>query len=139
MSSRNRRITTLRMESLERRDMLAASMELVADMDVNADARHPFVAGESTYQVVEYKDENGTDFSSVGRIDNGAPQAVEFSGRLALLQAGKYSSQQAATFEEGDFNGDGLFNQQDLVAALQTGSYLQGPNSADTESDHHDV
>ncbi len=30
-----------------------------------------------------------------------------------------------ATFEQGDWNGDGLFNQADIVAALQTGNYLQ--------------
>ena len=34
---------------------------------------------------------------------------------------------QAATFEEGDWTGDGVFNHLDIVAALQTGLYLQGP------------
>ena len=28
---------------------------------------------------------------------------------------------------EGDWDGDGLFSQIDIVAALQTGNYLQGP------------
>ena len=32
-----------------------------------------------------------------------------------------------ATFEQGDWNGDGVFDQLDIVAALQTGNYLQGP------------
>ncbi len=28
---------------------------------------------------------------------------------------------------EGDWNSDGIFDQLDIVAALQTGNYLQGP------------
>ena len=70
-------------ETLERRDLLTASAQLVVDVDVNADVRHRFVAGDSTYQIVEYKDKNGTSLSSVGRIDNGVPRAIEFSGSHA--------------------------------------------------------
>jgi hypothetical protein len=45
---------------------------------------------------------------------------------VAVLQAGKYRSNQAASWSEGDWNGDGVFNQLDIVAALQTDNYLQG-------------
>ena len=40
-----------------------------------------------------------------------------------IVLSGKYLSRLAVTWEEGDWNGDGLFNQLDIVAALQTGSY----------------
>jgi hypothetical protein len=36
----------------------------------------------------------------------------------------------SATWSEGDWNGDGLFDQKDIVAALQMGKYLQGPYEA---------
>ncbi len=36
---------------------------------------------------------------------------------------------------EGDWNGDGLFNQLDIIAALQTGNYLQGPYASLAKSD----
>lgn len=36
-----------------------------------------------------------------------------------VLQAGKYLTGDSADWSEGDWNGDGLFNQKDLVAALQ--------------------
>ncbi len=35
---------------------------------------------------------------------------------------------------EGDWNRDGVFNQLDLIAALQTGNYLQGPYASLAES-----
>ncbi len=38
-----------------------------------------------------------------------------------------------ATFEQGDWNRDGVFNQLDLIAALQTGNYLQGPYAVDSD------
>lgn len=49
---------------------------------------------------------------------------------VAVLQAGKYLSEETATFGEGDWNGDGHFNQLDIVAALQTGNYLHEPDAA---------
>ena len=42
---------------------------------------------------------------------------------VAVLQAGKYKTGQAATFAEGDWNTDGFFDELDIVAALQTGAY----------------
>ena len=42
---------------------------------------------------------------------------------MLALQGGKYLTGQAATFEQGDWNGDGLFDQEDIVAALQAGDY----------------
>ena len=61
---------------------------------------------------------------------------------VSVLQTGKYLSGQAATWEEGDWNGapggqvgeppdgDGVFDQRDIVAALSSGLYLTGPYSA---------
>ena len=49
---------------------------------------------------------------------------------MAVLDGGKYLTGGAATYEEGDWNGDSVFNQLDIVAALQTGAYLQGPVAA---------
>ena len=49
-----------------------------------------------------------------------------------MLQADKYASGQPATFEEGDWNLDRVFDQLDLVAALQSGNYRQGPYAAIT-------
>ena len=40
-----------------------------------------------------------------------------------LIQAGKYLSGDPATFEEGDFTGDGVFNQLDIVMALSAGTF----------------
>jgi hypothetical protein len=37
-----------------------------------------------------------------------------------MLQAGKYMTTQPATWKEGDFNGDGLFDTHDIVLVLQT-------------------
>ena len=56
-----------------------------------------------------------------------------------VSQAGKYLTGQAASWAQGDWNGapggepgsppsgDGIFDQQDVIAALRTGLYLTGP------------
>ena len=61
---------------------------------------------------------------------------------IRVQQAAKYLTGQSATWGEGDWNaapggsrdnpppGDGLFNQLDIIAALNTGLYLQGPYAA---------
>jgi hypothetical protein len=61
---------------------------------------------------------------------------------VRVLQAGKYLTQEVATWGEGDWDGapgglagspplgNGLFDQRDIVAALQTGLYLSGPYRA---------
>ena len=40
-----------------------------------------------------------------------------------------------AVWSEGDWNGDGEFDQLDLVEALKSGSYMQGPLAAGRASD----
>jgi hypothetical protein len=40
-----------------------------------------------------------------------------------VTQEGKYLTGPMATYAEGDWNGDGVFNQRDIVAALQAGSF----------------
>ena len=42
-----------------------------------------------------------------------------------VRSAGKYQTEEPASFGEGDWNGDGVFSQLDLVTALQTGGYLR--------------
>lgn len=56
-----------------------------------------------------------------------ANQDLKFDQRdlVQVQQAGKYLTDQPATWEEGDWNGDGVFDQEDIVAALQTGTYLE--------------
>ncbi len=61
---------------------------------------------------------------------------------IKVQQAAKYLTGDAATWGEGDWNaapggaagsppaGDGLFNQLDIIAALNNGLYLQGPYAA---------
>ena len=46
--------------------------------------------------------------------------------------AGKYESDQAATWAEGDWNGDGVFNSGDFVVAFTDGGFEQGPRVAAT-------
>ena len=40
-----------------------------------------------------------------------------------MLAADRYLTGAPATFAQGDFNGDGVFDQRDLVIALQTGQF----------------
>ena len=46
---------------------------------------------------------------------------------VQILQAAKFFDGESATWEEGDWNGDHVFDQRDIIAALATGNYLQGP------------
>ncbi len=39
----------------------------------------------------------------------------------------KCVTEEPATWNEGDWNGNGVYDQEDIVAALATGKYLQGP------------
>lgn len=45
---------------------------------------------------------------------------------VQVLQAGKYGTQQSATWEQGDWNWDGVFDQYDLVTALAEWGYTTG-------------
>jgi hypothetical protein len=45
---------------------------------------------------------------------------------VQVLQAGKYLTDQPASWSDGDWNRDGLFDQLDIVAALQSGKYAPG-------------
>ena len=58
------------------------------------------------------------------------------SGLIAfVLKTVFYVTNKPAIFEEGDWNNDGIFNQLDIVAALQPGNYLQGPYARLAKSD----
>ena len=59
---------------------------------------------------------------------------------VAILQAGKYLTGASATWSEGDFNLDGVFNQFDIILAQQTQPphYLTGPFAAQAEDDDDD-
>ena len=43
---------------------------------------------------------------------------------LQVLRGGKFASGEPASWEEGDWNGDAVFSQLDIVAALQIENYL---------------
>jgi hypothetical protein len=49
---------------------------------------------------------------------------------VSVLAAGKYESNTASVWSEGDFNGDGRTDSGDLVAALADGGYEMGPRAA---------
>ena len=89
MSSRNRRLPTFGVESLERRNLLTAAAELVSDFDFsNVRSRNSPIdivaAGDSIYQVVWQSDENGVDYTAVGRIDVDVPHFIRIEGRVRL-------------------------------------------------------
>lgn len=49
---------------------------------------------------------------------------------VQVFGAGKYESEDGATWGEGDWDGDGSFRSSDLVAAFSDGGYEQGPRGA---------
>ena len=46
---------------------------------------------------------------------------------MTIFGAAKYETGEAATWAEGDWNGDGAFNSSDFVAAFSGGGYEKGP------------
>jgi hypothetical protein len=52
------------------------------------------------------------------------------SDLVAVLGAGTYETDVAATWSTGDFDGSGRFDSADLVAALADGGYELGPRAA---------
>ncbi len=52
---------------------------------------------------------------------------------MAILQAGKYETGQAASWRDGDFNADGVVDSSDLLKALRTGRYADGEYLEDWE------
>ena len=49
---------------------------------------------------------------------------------VAVFTAGKFETDQTATWAEGDWNGDGQFNSGDFVAAFTDGGFEMGPRPA---------
>ena len=43
-----------------------------------------------------------------------------------MLGEGKFETGQAATLEQGDFTGDGVFNFYDMLLALSMGTFQNG-------------
>ena len=85
------------------------------------------------------QDEHGTSLVSGASVQwvNGAGDANQDSSfdqrdLVAVLQAGRYLTGQPATWRQGDWNGDGVFDPLDIVLAQQTSPphYLQGPFAA---------
>jgi hypothetical protein len=76
-----------------------------------------------------------------------ADQNLEFSGEdlIRVMSVGKYLTEQSATWGEGDWDGgpagrrgrppegNGMFNQHDIIAALRTGLYETGGYAATGE------
>ena len=46
---------------------------------------------------------------------------------VAVFTAGKFETGEAATWAEGDWNGDGVFGSGDFVAAFTDGGFELGP------------
>ena len=46
-----------------------------------------------------------------------------------MFQGGLFETDSAAGWEQGDWDGDGLFNSSDFVAAFQDGGYETGPRA----------
>ena len=57
---------------------------------------------------------------------------------IKMLQGGKYLTGLAATWMEGDFDGNGVFNQHDIILTQQTrpSHYLQGPFAATAQTEN---
>jgi hypothetical protein len=51
--------------------------------------------------------------------------AFTTSDLVAIMQAGLYRTDRPATFAQGDWSGDGRFDEQDLILAFQAGSCRQ--------------
>ena len=49
---------------------------------------------------------------------------------VTTLTAGRFETNEEATWQEGDWNSDGRFTTTDLVVALSDGGYEQGPRNA---------
>ena len=62
----------------------------------------------------------GTGFVGLSLAMCGAAVTLtdRYPALVQLMQAGKYMTGQAAVWREGDWNGDGVCDQLDLVAAL---------------------
>ncbi len=45
------------------------------------------------------------------------------------------TERQSDSGRTGDWTGNGVFDQLDIIAALQTGNYLQGPSASLAKSD----
>ena len=54
-------------------------------------------------------------------------QSVPWSDRLEIGDPDAGEPRVLVGLIEGDWNADGVFDQEDIVAALATGNYLQGP------------
>jgi len=46
---------------------------------------------------------------------------------IQVMRIGKFETGELAGWEEGDFNGDGVFDEGDIAAAFATGNFMQGP------------
>ena len=49
---------------------------------------------------------------------------------VAVFTAGKFETEQSASWAEGDWNGDGIFNSGDFVGAFTDGGFEMGPRGA---------
>lgn len=60
--------------------------------------------------------------------DNG--RVLSATDLAQVLSGGKYLSGEPATWSDGDWTGDGVFNQRDIVMALESGGFPQAPLAA---------
>lgn len=104
-------------------DLLVTQMNTVpgaAAYDLNADG-----SVDGADLTVWVKDLKGTWF---GDSDlNGEFSSADF---VVIFTAGKFESEMAANWREGDWNGDQRFSSSDLVWAFQDGGFELGPRAA---------
>ena len=127
---------------------LTGSDDRVGGPTIALDARPgegDFATDVNAHGMRRYQFQIGVEMAVLPDLRPGdADQDLDFD-QLDLVQvqvAAKYLTGQAATWGEGDWNGepigkpgnptagDGLFNQFDIIAAQQAAAYLQGPYSA---------
>jgi hypothetical protein len=53
---------------------------------------------------------------------------VDSQDLVRVFQAGKYETGERAAWDEGDFDGNGLFDSSDLIAVLQSGNFGRDPS-----------
>ena len=70
------------------------------------------------------------DLKSTYMGDSDLDGAFTSADLVAVFTAGKFETQQEATWSEGDWTGDKLFDSSDFVEAFQAGGYELGPRQS---------
>lgn len=88
--------------------------------------KHDSATGILPCELYIYDLDNPSDLSFLGVYpggDSNLDQHFNSSDLVAVAAAGKYETNQAATWAQGDWNRDGYFNSSDFVYVMQLGTY----------------